>query len=124
MLGMPSASSIGFEGYLIQNNLMELAIDFASMLDRVCEEKYGKEFQVLEMPEKMLAINNCKLVNVRVFSGFVSHLLKAYYTAPNVARQIGAGSVPPFPQGNFLMQDDWGLLEPVFERGKVYRDVS
>jgi hypothetical protein len=37
---------------------------------------------------------------------------------------IGAGSVPPFPQGNPIEVDDWMILEQVYERGQVYRDVT
>ena len=123
VLGMPSASSIDFDIYLKQHGLTDLSLDFIQMLDKVCEEKIGGAFTFLDEIQKMQAINACKLVNVRLFSTMVSHLLKAYYTAPGVLMKIRSGSVPPFPSGNYLEEDDWSFLEPVYERGKKYRET-
>ena len=123
VLGMPSASTIDFEIYLKQHNLNQLSFDFIQMLDKVCEEKKGMAFVNLDEVQKMQAINACKLVDVRVFSAMVGHLLKAYYTAPSVLIKIKSGSVPPFPNGNSIEEDDWSILEPVYERGQVFREV-
>lgn len=121
VMGMPCASAIDFEIYLKQHNLNQLSFDFIQMLDKVCEEKRGMAFVDLDEAQKMQAINSCKLVDVRVFSAMVSHLLKAYYTAPSVLMKIKSGSVPPFPNGNSIEEDDWSILEPVYERGQVFR---
>ena len=123
-LGMPCASSIDFEAYLERQNLVELAYKFVRMLDKVCVDKFSLSFTDLDSEQKIHAINACKLVNIRLFSAMVGHLLRAYYTSPLVLGQIGAGSIPPFPQGNSLTQDDWSILEPVYERGQVYRRIS
>lgn len=50
-------------------------------------------------------------------------LLKAYYTNPNVQSQIGVGNKPPFPDGREVYEGDLELLEPVFNRGPIFRDV-
>lgn len=122
-LGMPSAAAIGYEDYLSRYRLQDVSDSFVVMLESVCQQRYGRAFVDLDLEQKLLSINACKLINVRVFSAFVSHLFKAYYTSPEVLMRIGAGSVPPFPSGNPLENDDWGILEPVFNRGKIYRDV-
>jgi hypothetical protein len=122
-LGMPSASSINFVSYLGQPNIVNIADEFVSMIENISIDKFSLAFIDLDAPQKIQAINACKLVNVRAFSSFVTHLLKAYYTSPSVLIRIGAGSVPPFPQGNSLLPDDWSILEPVYERGQVYREV-
>jgi hypothetical protein len=41
-----------------------------------------------------------------------------------VLNSIQSGSVPPFPEGNYLENDDWEILGPVFERGKIYRTIN
>lgn len=123
-LGMPSASEIDFDVYLSQHRIENLANEFIQMLNKVCEEKYGQVFDELDGKIKMQAINSCKLVNVRLFSDLVGHLLKAYYTSPYVLAKIGAGSIPPFPQGNSIEQDDWSILESVYDRGRMYREIS
>lgn len=122
-LGMLSASTIDFDAYLVRHDLVHMAHEFVTMLDKVCSDKFPLSFIDLDVAQKMQAINACKLVNVRVFSSLVGHLLRAYYTSPSVLMRIGAGSIPPFPQGNSLPQDDWGILEPVYERGQAYREV-
>ena len=91
VLGMPSASTIDFETYLMQHNINQLSFQFIQMLDKICEEKKGMSFVDLEEVQKMQAINSCKLVDVRIFSAMVGHLLKAYYTAPGVLMKIKSG---------------------------------
>ena len=122
-LGMPSASSIDFVAYSVRHNVVDIADEFVSMVNKVCSDKFSLSFIYLDAAQKMQAINSCKLINVRLFSSFLTHLLRAYYTSSSVLMQIGAGSIPPFPQGNSLLPDDWSILEPVYERGQVYRVV-
>ncbi|WVN42151.1 hypothetical protein AOB54_01860 [beta proteobacterium MWH-UniP1] len=123
-LGIPSASVIRFDDYLRRHNLEALSVDFAQILDTVCAEKYSQRFSNLDSEQKLEAINACRLANIRVFSSMVEHLFKAYYTTPVILEKIGAGTVPPFPRGNFLGEDDWSLLEPVYERGLIYRELD
>jgi hypothetical protein len=123
-LGMPSASQIGFEAYLAQYRLGSMAQDFLQMLEGVCIEKYSMSLGQLSAAQCLQAIQACRLKDIRLFTAMVEHLFKAYYTAPEVLRLIGAGSVPPFPQGNALAQDDWTLLEPVYLRGPIYRECG
>ena len=123
-LGMPCASSIDFEAYLERHDLVGVAHEFVRMLNKVCGDKFSLPFIDLLPEQKMQAINAYKLVDVRGFSALVGHLLRAYYTSPLVLARIGAGSIPPFPQGNSLPQDDWSILEPVYERGQVYREIK
>ena len=122
-LGMPSASSVDFDAYLVRHDLVDFADEFITMLDKVCTDKFSLSFIDLDVEQRMKAINACKLVNVKLFSSFVDCLLRFYYTNNNVLNKISAGSVPPFPNGNLLKQDDWSILESVYERGKLYRDA-
>lgn len=121
-LEMPRASNIGFLTYLKQHHAVSVSLDFIELLDKVCAEKYASKFELMNESLRLQAINACKLANVRLFSNMVTHLLKAYYTAPTVLAKIGAGSVPPFPSGNVIEHDDWSILEPVYERGSLYRN--
>ena len=122
-LGMPPASEAGVATYFAQHGLATLVADFTQLLEGVALAKCGQAFLSLDAAARLQAINACKLANVRLFSAFLTQVLRAYYTAPEVLRLIGTGSVPPFPSGNELAQDDWSMLEVVFERGQVYREV-
>jgi hypothetical protein len=121
---LPPASRTDFDRYLTRLSLGYISTDFIAMLDKLCSEKFKSSFTDMNSDERIKAVDACKLVNVRLFSDFVTHLLKCYYTSPTVIVKIGAGSVPPFPAGNLMAKDDWTLLESVYERGKCYRDVK
>jgi hypothetical protein len=123
-MGMPPASEAGVASYFAQNRLEQLVADFTQLLENVALAKCGQTFLNLDPAARLQSINACKVPNVRLFSAFLTQVLRAYYTAPSVLRLIDAGSVPPFPTGNDLAQDDWSTLEAVFERGQVYREAT
>ncbi|USG61574.1 hypothetical protein NBZ79_01110 [Sneathiella marina] len=43
-----------------------------------------------------------------------------YYRDPRVLEHIGVEVRPPFPEGYHVEQGDWGLLDPVRERGPIF----
>jgi hypothetical protein len=123
-LGMPSASQVDFDLYLRQQGVKDFAQDFVAMIDRVSAFKFGRTFAEMDPTQRLQAVNACKLDDIRLFTTVVTHLLKAYYTAPAVLHRLQVGSVPPFPQGNLMPSDDWTLLEPVYDRGPIHREIS
>lgn len=123
-MGLPPASAIEFAGYQERNAIGAQVINFLIVLDDTSRKRTGQGFVELENNERLVAINACKLSDVRLFTAFVTHVLRAYYTDPQVLSRIGAGAVPPFPDGNSLNSDDWTILEAVYLRGRIYRQVS
>ena len=63
-----------------------------------------------------------KKANFREFSIFVNIVFILYYSNPIVLSKLEIGSVPPFPEGNIVKEGDVYLLEPVFSKGKIFRD--
>lgn len=63
-----------------------------------------------------------KKANFRDFSVFVNIVLILYYSDINVLSKLEVGSVPPFPEGNFVKEGDIYLLEQVFLKEKIYID--
>lgn len=60
---------------------------------------------------------------LRSFSRIMSIvIMQAYYQHPSVLRALGLASRPPFPQGHEVESGDWSLLEPVQQRGSIYRE--
>jgi len=51
-------------------------------------------------------------------------VLLCYYRDDRVMTSIGMEPRPPFPKGHVLQDGDWGMLEPVRTRGKVWRDAT
>lgn len=63
-----------------------------------------------------------KKAHFRDFSVFVNMVLILYYSNTNVLSKLEVGSVPPFPEGNFVKDGDIYLLEQVFLKEKIYLD--
>ena len=53
----------------------------------------------------------------------ISIILQCYYRDDRVMRSLEMEPRPPFPQGFEVEQGDWSLLDPVKQRGKIYRPV-
>lgn len=123
-LGMPPASATNFEEYVDIFDKSELVERFSRGLQGVCKNRFESDFETLSSADRLNAINAYKNVDVRLFVEFISTLFRVYYSNPRVLQIISSGSVPPFPDGNVLEGDDWGILEPVFERGKIFRQVT
>jgi|GEM_PF-1076512 len=123
-LGMPRASTLDFEGYQLRHRVTDQVDAFLKMLANVAHEKFGRPFDALDAGQRLAAINGCKLVDVRLFSAFVTHVMRAYYTERRVLAQLSAGAVPPFPAGNEIAADDWTILEPVYLRGQIWRNAE
>ena len=67
-------------------------------------------------------LNQFKKANFRDFSVFVNMVLIIYYSNIKVLSKLEVGSVPPFPEGNFIKEGDIYLLEQVFLKKKIYID--
>jgi hypothetical protein len=63
-----------------------------------------------------------KKSNFRDFSVLVNMVLILYYSNIDVLSKLDVGSVPPFPDGNFVKEGDIYLLEQVFLKEKIYID--
>lgn len=67
-------------------------------------------------------LNQFKKNNFRKFSVFVNMLLLVYYSNVTVLSKLEVGSIPPFPEGNYVKEGDVYLLEKVFLKEKIYKD--
>ena len=50
-------------------------------------------------------------------------ILQCYYRDDRVMISLGMEPRPPFPKGHTLPQGDWSLLDPVRQRGKIWREA-
>ncbi len=122
-LGMPPASRVDFKRYIEKHGVAEVFDQFVLSVQKAAIVRCGASFEILDSEERLAAINSLKRSDVRLFSRFLSHCFRAYYSDGVVLCKVGAGVVPPFPDGNEMPSDDWSLLEPVYERGKIFKEV-
>ena len=76
----------------------------------------------IEKIENQEDLNFFKKRNFREFSNFVNSCLILYYSHKEVLKNLKVGSIPPFPEGNFVKEGDIYLLEQVFLKEKMYKD--
>ena len=120
-LKMPPASSLDFENYITSHGIRTEVLDYLNEVSRISLDKYTRDFTQLDEDERTSVLNETKIRNLRLFTQFLAHCLRAYYSNAVVLNSLRVGSVPPFPRGNIIESDNWDLLEPVYERGSVYR---
>ena len=76
----------------------------------------------VEQIENQDQLDLLKKTNFRDFSNFVNLFLIIYYSKKEVLKKMSAGSIPPFPDGNYVKEGDIYLLEQVYLREKIYKD--
>lgn len=122
--GLPSGSSVGFLEFLILEKKDALVLEHAVIIENAARVHTGQSLR--EMPDPMfqelLRTARSELEpSIRIVG---PELLKAYYTHPAVREAIGVGSGAPFPRGYSVYAGELELLEPVFERGPIFRNVD
>ena len=93
-----------------------------SMLINLTEHERGS-FAELDSNSRWQIFQELEKTNgheIRILGGI---LLQCYYRNDAVLRSLGMEARAPFPQGNEVDQGEWHLLDPVKNRGKLYREV-
>jgi hypothetical protein len=121
VLGMPPASSLDFNEYITKYKIEKIVLDFLSELIKISFDEFSQDFKELNEEQREVVLNKTKLKDIRLFTTFLKHSFKAYYSDKRVLSLLDIGSSPPFPVGNVLEEDEWSILMPVYERGSFYR---
>ena len=108
--GMPE-SIIVLDNLEKSNNIHFKFIETCKILCTIVEEVENQE-----------QLDLLKKNNFRDFSNFVNSFLIIYYSNLEVLKKLNVGSIPPFPDGNFVKEGDIYLLEQVFLKEKIYKD--
>ena len=119
---MPGAADVGFLTY-IQNENNEQWIQEG--LIKIIEEShnnYGQELSALSSSIQIELIDNLRRKFFQFFKHLTTLVMQCYYQHDNVLVKIGLEAKPPFPEGYRIVEGDLSLLEPVYLRGKIYRD--
>ena len=123
-LKMPPASAIDFNKYKIKYGIENIVNAFIIELKKTSNNKFHDDFNTLDDLQKNTVLNEVKFKNIRLFTEFIKHVFKAYYSDKKVLSILNIGASPPFPEGNPIEEDDWAILMPVYERGKIYKDID
>lgn len=120
-LKIPGAADIDFISYLRNKQLVSWAQDGLIALVRESKSRYGEEFSALQILDQIKFVKNLRGTLQQFFSKLGTHVIQCYYQDDKVLCAIGLEARPPFPDGYHLYEGDLTLLEPVYERGEIYR---
>jgi hypothetical protein len=120
-LDMPSASMIDFDTYIVRYGIEENVEEFLSELQKISFELFIKDFDKLNHNQKNTVIKEIKFKKIRLFTNFIKHVFRAYYSDKRVLSKLNVGTSPPFPDGNIVQDDDWSILSTVYDRGPIHR---
>ena len=119
---LPGAADIDFLTYIHNEKLYPL---IQNVLINVIEESHGEydqDFSALSAYHQLHLTDQLRRRHNRFFTLLVTHIVRCYYQHDKVLEAIGLEARPPFPDGYRLEEGDLTLLEPVYKRGKIYRD--
>ena len=106
----------------------DLLLSAGSMLDYI-----GTSLQVLaeesdflnaDADERVVLAEQFRANQPEAVGLIVSLVGQCYYRDPRVLEALGMAPRAPFPEGFAIDQGDWSLLDPVRQRGSLYRPTS
>ena len=119
---MPGAADVGFLAYIQNENIFPWIREGLINIIEESHNKYSQEFSSLSGSEQTQFIEKLRRRFLQFFNRLTTQVIQCYYQHDDVLKAIGLEARPPFPQGYLLEEGDLTLLEPVYLRGKIYRD--
>ena len=123
---MPGAGEIGgaevVAGYLLERPALHR--DITTALDAVESTSGGQApFGDLADDDKDAVLRQVETELPGEFETLWRQTYNSYYTNPAIQEKLGAGALPPQPQGHVMPAFDESRLDAVKKRGKLWRDA-
>jgi hypothetical protein len=122
---MPSAAEVGFLEYLVHAEpdfIPRLKLSLDAIMD-AAKPAHDKPFSEIDEPEQEILVNQLRRSQGKFFDWLTNLVFICYYQHDRVMVGIGLEPRPPFPKGNQVDDGDLSLLEPVSQRGRIWRKV-
>ncbi len=120
--GMPAAN----DPAILADMVSIVDRDHAALVSVLADVDEAAGGQLCQMSREGQAalLNRLRTERPGFFAVVENIVARAYYRDSRVLRSIGMDVRPPFPIGYEVEQGDWSLLDPVRQRGKIYRDAD
>lgn len=98
---------------------------FADILNtaRASEDEVRKALAFAQSIDMPLQRATAELQASPQLTPMVAIVMQCYYRDDRVMESLNMEARPPFPKGYEVPQGDWSILEPVQQRGKIWRDA-
>lgn len=121
-IGIKGGSSIDLEEILGTKEYTIIADKFSSLIIETANENHIRDLELLSIENLQKIIQKTKIKNFRFFNYIASLITEFYYLNKENRQALNLKTLPPFPEGNIIEDIDLTILEPVFNRGKIYRN--
>lgn len=91
---------------------------------QAAETDLAKPFTEVTTAEGQEIVNRVQALQPRWVAVLVSITVECYYRDARVMASLEMPPRAPFPEGYDVPQGDWSLLDPVRERGPIWRRTS
>jgi len=115
--------SVGAVSYIRQQYGANELYENLEAIDRYALQKFASPFLSLSDLDKESLVHRLRKRQVLFFNELVALALECYFQNDHVAAALARPKRSPFPDGFMVPDGDLYLLEPVYERGKMYRDI-
>jgi hypothetical protein len=95
-----------------------------SQLDCEAVKLFGKQLNDFDDVDLKRLVVECRDLWFRYIRLVAPIILCEYFESPAVLRALDLRTESPFPNGSKMPEIDFDLLEPVYNRGKLFRDVN
>jgi hypothetical protein len=102
----------------------ELLKEGLTSIDAHAREQHRVAFSSLAEDQRTLVAEHFRQASPRFMRSLVSITVQCYYRDPRVMASLGMAPRPPFPKGFDLDPGDWSMLDPVRDRGRIWRDAT
>jgi hypothetical protein len=120
--GIKGGSSIDLEEILGTKEYTIITDKFSSLIIETANENHIRDLELLSIENLQKIIQKTKIKNFRFFNHIASLITEFYYLNKKNRQALNLKTLPPFPEGNIIDDIDLTILEPVFNRGKIYRN--
>ena len=101
----------------------EPVLEGLKALDDIAESRHGGRFGTLDEEARAATLDAFSRSGAAHLRAIVSMTVQVYYRDDRVMISLGMEPRPPFPKGFEVEQGDLSLLDPVRERGRIWRDA-
>lgn len=121
---MPGILELNASEVLLGDPKNKWLFDILYAVNQWAKRKYDVAFGELSRHDRRELIGE----NIKFWNDIIARIgplaLIFYFQNPLVNKALGLEFRPPFPVGHAVAQGNWDLLEPVYLRGQIYRDVE
>jgi hypothetical protein len=117
----PSGAEVGFAEHVAQGST-EWLTQGLEAVEQAALAAHGASFMALDGAQQAALVDAIKRKQFRFFGELANQLMLCYYQHEHVMPAIGMEARAPFPLGYNPIDGDFSLLEPVYERGQIYRE--